>query len=125
MQIEKRMKNHYRRWNINLNYEEEFLKFKHRLIGVINRLIGDYLTENSDVDKHFFEIFNLDKADKPDVKKAEPRYKNPLIESIKSLPISYTDKGFGDTYVYKCIDSCKTLQDLGTSIYFLGTRRKL
>ncbi len=125
MQIEKRLRNHYRRWNINLNYEEEFLKFKNRLIGVINKLIGDYLTKNPDVDKYFFEIFNLDKAGKPYVKKAEPRYKNPLIESsmrdaIKYLqPVSYTERGFGDTYVYKCVDSCETLQDLAKVLQFL------
>lgn len=125
MQIEKRLRNHHRRWNTNLNYEEEFLKFKNRLIDVINRLIGDYLTENSDVDKHFFEIFNLDKGDKPYVKKAEPRYKNPLTEpfmqdAIKSFqPVSYTDKGFGDTHVYRCVDSCETLQDLAKAFQFI------
>lgn len=121
MQIEKRLRNHYKRWNINLNYEEEFLKFKNRLIDVINRSIGDYLTENPDVDKRFFEIFNLDKADKPYVKKAQPRYKNePLMQAaIKHLqPESYTEKGFGDTYAYRCIDSCETLQDLAKVLQF-------
>lgn len=125
MQIEKRLRNHHRRWNINLSYEEEFLKFKNRLIGVINKLIGDYLTENPDVDKYFFDIFHLDKADKPYVKKAEPRYKNPLTEpfmqdAIKHLqPVSYTERGFGDTYVYKCADNCETLQDLAKVLQFL------
>lgn len=125
MQIEKRLRNHYRRWNIDLNYEEEFLKFKNRLIGVIDKLIGSYLIENPDVDKYFFEIFNIDKADKPCVKKAEPRYKSPLTEpsmqnAIKHLqPVSYTERGFGDTYVYKCVDDCKTLQNLATALQFL------
>jgi hypothetical protein len=124
MQIEKRMRNHYRRWNIDLNYEEEFLKFKNRLISVINKLIGDYLTENPDVDKHFFEIFNLDKADKPYIKKQVPIYKpiltEPIAYVIKNLqPPSYTERGFGDTYLYKCVNGCETLQDLAKVIQFL------
>ena len=60
MQIEKRLKNHYKRWNIVLDYEEEFLKFKNRLIEILNKLIGEYLAKNSDIDKQFREIFKLD-----------------------------------------------------------------
>ncbi|MBN8563681.1 MAG: hypothetical protein J0L70_24400 [Leptolyngbya sp. UWPOB_LEPTO1] len=126
MQIEKRLRNHYRRWNINLNYEEEFLKFKNRLIGVIDKSMGDYLTERQDVDKRFFEIFNLDKADKPYVKKAQARYHDSLVEPLilqgviqRLQSVSYTEKGFGDTYVYKCVDSCETLQDLAKVLQFI------
>lgn len=124
MQIEKRLKNHYKRWNIVLDYEEEFLKFKNRLIEIFNKLIGDYLAENSDIDEHFKEVFTLHKADKPNIKKSQPIYKNgnplnPLLSlpngiTKSFMPDSYTKNEFGDTYVYKCICDCDTLQELAT-----------
>jgi hypothetical protein len=122
MQIEKRLKNHYRRWNIDLAYEEEFLKFKNRLIGVLDKFIGNYLMSNLDVDRHFLDIFNLDQADKPYVKKSQPVYKTDSLmkEAIKPFqPDSYTEKGFGDTNVYKCINDCETSQKLATVLQFL------
>ncbi|MDJ0536884.1 MAG: hypothetical protein QNJ70_31095 [Xenococcaceae cyanobacterium MO_207.B15] len=124
MQIEKRLKNHYKRWSIVFNYEEEFLKFKNRLIEILNKLIGEYLAENSDIDERFKEVFDLHKADKPYVKKSQPIYKNgnPLnpLSSLPNgitksfMPDSYTKNEFGDTYVYKCICDCDTLQELAT-----------
>ncbi|MGK7948768.1 MAG: hypothetical protein AB4368_08165 [Xenococcaceae cyanobacterium] len=129
MQIEKRLKNHYKRWNIVLDYEEEFLKFKNRLIEILNKLIGEYLAENSDIDGRFKEVFDLHKADKPYVKKSQPIYKNgnpfnpfPSLpnEIIQSFqPHSYTKNEFGDTYVYKCIGDCDTLQKLATVLQIL------
>lgn len=128
MQIEKRLKNHYKRWNIDLKYEEEFLKFKNRLIGVLAQVVGDYLTKNPDIDKHFIKIVNLDKADKPFVKKSQSVVNINLLKTdpiskniIKSLQDSYTvtEKGFGDTNVYKCIDDCETSQQLAKVIQIL------
>lgn len=129
MQIEKRLKNHYKRWNIVLDYEEEFLKFKNRLTQILNNLIGEYLAENSDIDKHFREIFELDKADKPSIKKSQPIYNNgnpvnPLSSLANGISQnfpadSYTKKGFGDTYLYKCINGCNTLQELATVLQIL------
>ncbi|BAY45911.1 hypothetical protein SAMD00079811_35180 [Scytonema sp. HK-05] len=122
MQIEKRLKNHYRRWNIDLAYEEEFLKFKYRLVGVLDKWIGNYLISNSDVDRHFLEIFNFDKAEKADVIKSQPVYKPDsfMKDAMKHLqPNYYTKKGFGDTNVYKCINDCETSQKLATALQFL------
>ena len=132
MQIEKRLKNHYKRWNIVLDYEEEFLKFKNRLIEILNKLIGEYLAENSDIDKRFKEVFDLHKADKPYVKKSQPLDKNgnpwgsPLSFPLQNekiikdiMPHSYTKNEFGDTYVYQCINGCDTLQKLATVLQIL------
>lgn len=129
MQIEKRLTNHYKRWNIVLDYEEEFLKFKNRLIQILNKLIGEYLAENSDIDEHFRENFNLHKADEPYIKKSQPIYKNgDPLNPLSSLPNgiiqnfqpdSYTKNEFGDTSVYKCIKGCDTLQKLATALQIL------
>ena len=76
MQIEKRLKNHYQRWNIEFSYEEEFLKFKNRLVSILDKLIGNYIVFNLDVDKSFFETFKLHKADDPYVKKNTENLQN-------------------------------------------------
>lgn len=123
MQIEKRLKNHYKRWNIEFSYEEEFLNFKNRLVSILDKLIGNYIVLNSDVDKSFFETFKLHKADKPYVKKTQKIYKS-SDTFIKHLQVvfgdfEYTQSGFGDTNVYRCINDCKTPQELATVLQFL------
>ncbi len=70
MDVEKLLKNHYRRWNVNFELEDEFLKFKNRLVSLLNELAGDYLAENLDIDNEFFKITRLEKADPPDVRKS-------------------------------------------------------
>jgi len=123
MQIENRLKNHYRRWNIDFSYEEEFEKFKNRMIVILNHLIGSHLLLNPKVDKHFLEIVNLENADKPSVKKSKLLVKpDPFaLDALASLRPSYqtTEKGFGDTYVYQCINDCETLQKLATVLQIL------
>ncbi|MBW4462546.1 MAG: hypothetical protein KME47_20260 [Nodosilinea sp. WJT8-NPBG4] len=119
MQIEKRLKNYYKRWNINLGYEEEFLKFKNRLIDVINRFAGDYLAENPSVDKYFLESINLEKGGKPHVRVAKPRL-SVISESFNSRRLDdYTNPGSGDTHVYRCIDACETPQELALVVQIL------
>lgn len=122
MQIENRLRNHYRRWNIVLDPEEEFSKFKNRLIEIINKNIGDYLAENLDIDRRFKEAFDLDNANRPSVRESRPIYRkghpmNPSLlgDTIKTFqPDSYTKRGFGDTYIYKCIIDCENLNKLAT-----------
>lgn len=122
MQIENRLRNHYRRWNIVLDSEEEFSKFKNRLIEIINRNIGDYLADNLDVDRRFKETFDLDNANRPSVRESQPIYKeghpiNPsfLVDTLKTLqPDSYTKRGFGDTHIYSSIIDCENFNKLVT-----------
>jgi hypothetical protein len=122
MQLEKRLRNYYKRWNIDFTYEEEFSNFKNRLIGTVNKLLGDHLTKRPDIDRLFFDFFNLHKADKPRVKRAQPISKIDRIarDAVQFLqPDSYTEKGFGDTQIYKCIDTCNSAKDLATIIQIL------
>ncbi|WP_414542873.1 hypothetical protein [Nostoc sp. CCY0012] len=124
MQIEKRLKNHYKRWNIEFSYEEEFFKFKNRLVRILDKLIGNYLVLNSDVDKYFIELFEFHEADEPYVKKSKvisqifsPRGKEQLLQIFHDN--NKTDKGFGDTNVYICINDCRTTKELATVLQFL------
>jgi hypothetical protein len=122
MQLEKRLRNYYKRWNIDFTYEEELSNFKNRLIGTINKLLGDYLTKTPDIDRRFFDFFNLHKADKPRVKKAQPIAKIDRMtrEALRPIqPDSYTEEGFGDTQIYKCIDTCNSAKDLAIIIQIL------
>ncbi|MEA5566239.1 hypothetical protein [Anabaena sp. UHCC 0399] len=121
MQIEKRLKNHYKRWNIELSQEEDFLKYKNRLIKLLNELIGNYIVLNPDIDKYFTEIFNIHKADKPIIKKSQAVYQALVPDTIKALQsnFEYTEKGFGDTNVYKCVNDCNTPKELATVIQFI------
>lgn len=120
MQIEKRLKNHYRRWNIDLNYEEEFEKFKNRLIEVIDRIIGDYLSKNLDIDRQFTDFLKLHKAEKPDVKTSQIIPKTPpLTKDMIEFVYTVTEPGFGDTNIHKCLDTCETLQELATATQIL------
>lgn len=95
MQIEKRLKNHYKRWNIDFSYEEQFLNFKNRLITLLDKSMGDYLAVNPNIDKYFIEVFNIHKADEPIVRKSQLVYQKLLPDTIKYLQasIEYTEKG--------------------------------
>jgi hypothetical protein len=116
MNIEKRLMQYYRRWNIEFPYEEQFSKFKNRIITAVDELMGKFLVNNSNLDKKISEVMKLHKADEPKVKKAQVR-PNLLASLPPSLDdiiggVSVTDKGFGDTYVYREIKSTKTPQEL-------------
>lgn len=130
MQIEKRLNYYYRRWNIEFNDEEQFSKFKNRIIKIINEQIGDYLAKNSNIDKFFKEIWDLDLANKPYVRKqqiiqttemnnlfAPPLISDELLKPYR-IKTSYTERGFGDTHIYECIDACQNIQELAKIIQF-------
>ncbi|MEG3437542.1 hypothetical protein V0288_10465 [Pannus brasiliensis CCIBt3594] len=133
MQIEKRLKNYYKRWNIIFEEEESFLRFKNRLISILDRIVGEYLTKNPSVDRKFIEIVNYERANKPNVKKSRIiSEKVPAtLDRIVALPnridnvLGYktitreTEKGFGDTKVYQSIDSSKNAHELALNLQIL------
>ncbi|MBD2439102.1 hypothetical protein [Nostoc sp. FACHB-110] len=123
MQIEKRLKNHYKRWNIDFSYEEQFLNFKNRLITLLDKSMGEYIAVNSNVDKYFIEMLKLHKADEPHVKKSQIVARQTL-NVIKNLPyysdgFEHTPSGFGDTNIYVCVKGCNDSQELATVLQFL------
>lgn len=54
MNIEKRLMQYYKRWNIEFPYEEQFSKFKNRIITVVDELMESFLVANSNPDKKIF-----------------------------------------------------------------------
>lgn len=127
MQIEKRLKNHYKRWNIDFSYEEQFLKLKNRLITLLDKSMGDYLAVNSNIDKYFIEIFKLHKADEPQVKSSQIISKKTLRDTSNVLKdlhsyhdgFEHTPSGFGDTNIYGCFKDCNDSQELATVLQIL------
>lgn len=95
MEIEKRLKNHYRRWNIEFNSQEQFVKFKYRLIDIIYQEIYSFSFNNVEkfdkLDCSFKRMFMLHKPDKPEI----------------------------ETSIYKIIENCKNLSELATVFQIL------
>ena len=56
MNIEKRLMQYYRRWNIEFPYEDQFSKFKNRIITAVDELMGKFLVDNSNLDKKFLRL---------------------------------------------------------------------
>jgi len=123
MEIEKRLKDHYKRWNIEFSYEEEFAKFKNRIIRVVDKHVGNYLVKNPAVDRHFYATVILHYAEEPRVKKSGPDYSQckPIQDLIGSMSTSLpsTEEGFGNTSVYKFIKDSTNSQDLASTLQFL------
>ena len=116
MDIEKRLMEYYKRWNIDFSYEEQFEKFKNRVIVVVDELISDLLLRHRNLDKSFSEIVRLYLASEPKVKKSQVRRMQltDLFQQPSDLysPKLTTEKGFGDTQVYPIIKGVETPQDL-------------
>jgi hypothetical protein len=131
MDIEKRLINHYKRWNIDFSEEEEFEKFKNRLLSILQSLIGSFLIKNVVIDKRFSEIIEFHKAQKPYIRKSTTYREEILQDGLmmgllepihglkKNTKIITTEKGFGDTNVYKEIVNCKSTQEIATNLQFL------
>lgn len=43
----------YKRWNLELNYQEEFEKFRNRILVAIDEIVGVFILENPSVSKQF------------------------------------------------------------------------
>lgn len=116
MDIEKRLMEYYKRWNIDFPYKEQFRMFRNRIIAIFNELAEELLIANNNIDKSFLEVINLHQAREPRVRKSQlkPNYQTTVIpQSVSDIFIgSKTEKGFGDTNVYRVINSAETPQEL-------------
>lgn len=116
MDIEKRLMEYYKRWNIDFPYEEQFLMFKNRIIDITNELAEELLLANKNLDKSFLKVIKLHQASEPRVRKSElkPNYLTTGVPQsfTEIFSGSKTEKGFGDTNVYRVIYSAETPQEL-------------
>ncbi|MBW4544080.1 MAG: hypothetical protein KME25_06515 [Symplocastrum torsivum CPER-KK1] len=113
MDIEKRLMEYYKRWNIEFPYEEQFLIFKNRIILVVDKSIGDYLANHKKIDEKFLYIYNLHQADEPIVKKSRSVPISSIGSPQKSpSTIPLPGRWFGDTHLYREIKKSNTPQEL-------------
>ena len=129
MEVERRLMGHYKRWNIQFSYEEQFEKFKNRLIKILNNSIGNSLASTlRDVDQCFSKIVVLHKAELPSVRTSEfimpttSVVKNILADTQRFLAsgeITQTERGFGDTHVYRHIKESTNSKELASLVQFL------
>jgi hypothetical protein len=107
MKIEKRLKNHQKRWNISSNQEEDFLQFKCRLSVILDIIIVHYLSVNTEFDVNFKQLYN---------------YANPAIldrsEMISKVHINPSPV-FGNTYIFKKISECRNIRQIADFVQIL------
>jgi hypothetical protein len=108
MQIQKRLKNHQRRWNISLTQEDEFFQFRYRLVSVLDTLYCRHLLENKYFDQKFRQFYN---------------YVDPLIPGfIAIMPMSQSlDSSalFRRTYIYEKISECRSTRQIANFVQIL------
>ncbi len=57
MNLRRKILNHYKRWDIQVDQSQEFERFKNRILTVVDRTVGVYLLENPSISEKF--SFNL------------------------------------------------------------------
>jgi hypothetical protein len=129
MDLKHKLVNHYKRWNIDLDEEKQFIQFKNRIIIVIDEFIGQFLTINTEIDRSFSRELTLFLAEEPRVKSSTIEIINPLQDMLKqsnfetnlygTSSVRWTERGFGDTAVYKAIKNTDNLVQLVTVIQVL------
>ena len=89
MEVENRLMDFYKRWNIQFSYEEQFEKFKNRLISLLSDSIGNSFASTLDyVDQKFQNAYLLAQAQIPSVKKSNLYLSSqisPASEILKDL----------------------------------------
>ena len=132
MDIQKRIINHTKRWNISVDEENQFSQLRNRVIKVINDFLSDLLTNEQQIDKQFREILDNFLGEEIELKRNLRRSDtflstslgasfSKLQETIQQGQISSTDtnKYFGDTHVYREIKRCKNIEQLATALQAL------
>lgn len=108
MDIRRRLENHYRRWNINFDEEEQFRQLGNRVRSVLASTIGQSIAENTNIDKEFAEILGEDVG--------VPEYFTVPSSTMRSLEFvqGRRKKAFGATRVCEAIDNSEDLKELVT-----------
>ncbi|ACK69059.1 hypothetical protein PCC7424_0598 [Gloeothece citriformis PCC 7424] len=112
MDVREEMLNHYQRWNIELDEEEEFKKFKNRLINKIEKIF--LIIHDPTSDKLYEEFLNLMGKRVTQIDKISSKIGT--IPSLRSVIEPNSDFKF---ILYDKIDDAKTVQDLATVLQVL------
>ncbi|BAU15265.1 hypothetical protein LEP3755_58230 [Leptolyngbya sp. NIES-3755] len=129
MDIERRLANHYTRWNLRTSEEEQFITFKNRVIKVSNDVLEKLLIVRPEIDHKFQQLLRQHSAEEPTIRRSQlvQRPNSPMLQAAREAQkfaesfyqYESTEKGFGDTHVYKAIKSSNSFDDLITIIQIL------
>lgn len=110
MDIRRKLENHYRRWNIRFDEEEQFRQLQNRVRSVLASTIGKYIAENTRIDKEFAVILGEDVG--------VPEYVTVPSSAMRSLEFveGRRKKAFGGTRVCEAIDDSRDLEELVTAL---------
>ncbi len=110
MDIRRRLENHYRRWNISFDEEEQFRQLKNRVRSVLASTIGQSIAENTRIDKEFAEVLGEDVG--------VPEYITVPSPTMRSLEVvqGRQQRAFGATRVCEAIDDADNLGQLVTAL---------
>lgn len=127
MDIQKKLVDHYQRWSLDSSLEEQFIKFKNRVISVTDDVIGKLLVKQPEIDAAFSQICQQHCANVPlvEISQTIPKFANSKLglsaKEFFALPTSYevTEKGFGDTRVYKELKNANDHAELITMLQII------
>ncbi|MGG6267300.1 hypothetical protein ACQ4M3_22725 [Leptolyngbya sp. AN03gr2] len=129
MDIQRRLANHYTRWNLKTSEEEQFTTFRNGVISISNDTLEQLLIEQPEIDSKFQQLFRQHSAEEPTVKSSRliPKPNSPILIAAKEAQkladsmyiYELTERGFGDTHVYKAIKSSSSFNDLVTILQIL------
>lgn len=108
MDIRRRLENHYKRWNIRFDEEEQFRQLKNRVRSVLDNTIGKSVAENAKLDREFAEVLG------EDVGIAEYITVPSSIAHSMEIVQGRRKKAFGATRVCEALDSSEDLKELVT-----------
>ncbi len=112
--IRLRLENHYRRWNISFDQEEQFRRLKNRVRSVLNSVVGRYIAENPAVDREFAEILG------EDIGVEEYRYvPTSTMRALEEVREGRRKQAFGATRVCEAVDNSEDLPQLVSALQVL------
>lgn len=118
MDIKHRMENHYKRWNIKLDWEEQFAQLRNRVLIITNELVGRFFASNISVDQEFAFILGQPIEIKQYSRQLVSILPPPVIHNF-TKPRICKFKAFGSTYLYNFIEKTSNLVQLVTALEVL------
>ncbi len=125
MDIEQRLLNHYKRWNIEFDNEKQFSQLKIRILLVADELLGEFLVKHSAIDKEFDKELTFVLAKDIELESSKVRFNNRSsiqrsLTELKSFAEGLEfESTFGSSKVYKAIKEAENLVFLVTALQVL------
>ncbi len=113
MNIQRRLENHYKRWNISLDYEEQRRQLQNRVRAVLDRTVGKSIAEDRKFDRDFAEILGEDIGIPEHTAISTPTMR--AMEQVQGR----RKPAFGSTRVCEAIDNAEDLKQLVTALQVL------